>query len=85
MPTLVCPAKCGRRGQVRALVSLVIPLREVALVERADSPGCTPDLAAALCVSLKRRQSFLFAQVADRDFVLERISEFLHRSSAHLA
>ncbi|XP_037090679.1 TBC1 domain family member 9-like, partial [Pollicipes pollicipes] len=64
---------------VKGLVSLIVPLRDVSLVERADSPGCTQDLSSAICVSMKHRQSFLFAQVADRDFVLERIAEFLAR------
>ena len=63
--------------QVKGLVSLIIPLREVSMAERADSPGCTQDLSQALCISMKRRQSFLFARVADRDFVLERIAGFL--------
>ncbi|XP_037074435.1 LOW QUALITY PROTEIN: TBC1 domain family member 9-like [Pollicipes pollicipes] len=66
-------------SRVKGLVSLIVPLRDVSLVERADSPGCTQDLSSAICVSMKHRQSFLFAQVADRDFVLERIAEFLAR------
>ncbi|XP_043218792.1 TBC1 domain family member 9-like isoform X3 [Amphibalanus amphitrite] len=72
-------------SRVRGLVSLIIPLREVSMAERADSPGCTQDLSQALCISMKRRQSFLFARVADRDFVLERIAEFLAKLTCSTA
>ncbi|CAN0279380.1 unnamed protein product, partial [Lampetra planeri] len=61
------------------LCSLVIPLREVTVVEKADSSSVLP---SPLSVSTRSRTNFLFANLRDRAFLLQRISELLRSSSA---
>ncbi|KAL4618166.1 TBC1 domain family member 9-like isoform X1 [Arapaima gigas] len=57
-----------------AQCSLVIPLREVTIVEKADSSSVLP---CPLSVSTRNRMTFLFANLKDRDFLLQRIVDFL--------
>ncbi|XP_034948646.1 TBC1 domain family member 9 [Chelonus insularis] len=67
-------------SRVRQLVSLVIPLREVRLVEPADqSPNCSTSMDKSILVTTPRA-SFLFAQIQDRDFVVQKISELLTKT-----
>ena len=61
-------------------VRLVIPLRDVALVEKteANPNGYTVD--QAISIRLKSvRSPFIFAQLPDRDFVVEKISDLLSK------
>uniref|UniRef100_A0A8C3XWY1 TBC1 domain family member 9 n=1 Tax=Chelydra serpentina TaxID=8475 RepID=A0A8C3XWY1_CHESE len=55
------------------LCSLIIPLREV-IVEKADSSSVLP---SPLSISTKNKMTFLFANLKDRDFLVQRISDFL--------
>lgn len=57
------------------MVSLVIPLREVTLVEPAENQSSTGADKSILVTTA--RSSFLFAQIHDRDFVVQKISELL--------
>nr|DBA28973.1 TPA: hypothetical protein GDO54_009249 [Pyxicephalus adspersus] len=60
------------------LCSLIIPLREVTIVEKADSSSVLP---SPLSISTKNRMTFLFANVKDRDFLVQRISDFLQQTT----
>ncbi|XP_029439110.1 TBC1 domain family member 9B isoform X2 [Rhinatrema bivittatum] len=58
---------------------LIIPLREVTIVEKADSSSVLP---SPLSISTKSKMTFLFANLRDRNFLVQRISDFLQRTSA---
>uniref|UniRef100_A0A5F8HEG7 TBC1 domain family member 9B n=1 Tax=Monodelphis domestica TaxID=13616 RepID=A0A5F8HEG7_MONDO len=58
---------------------LIIPLREVTVVEKADSSSVLP---SPLSISTKSKMTFLFANLKDRDFLVQRISDFLQKTSA---
>ncbi|XP_075055550.1 TBC1 domain family member 9 isoform X3 [Mixophyes fleayi] len=60
------------------ICSLIIPLREVTIVEKADSSSVLP---SPLSISTKNRMTFLFANLRDRDFLVQRISDFLQQTS----
>ncbi|KAM9253749.1 TBC1 domain family member 9B isoform 1-T1 [Dugong dugon] len=55
---------------------LIIPLREVTTVEKADSSSVLP---SPLSISTKSKMTFLFANLKDRDFLVQRISDFLQK------
>ncbi|XP_051871160.1 LOW QUALITY PROTEIN: TBC1 domain family member 9B-like [Pristis pectinata] len=57
--------------------NLIIPLREVSIVEKADSSSVLP---SPLSISTKNKMTFLFANLKDRDFLVQRISDFLQRT-----
>uniref|UniRef100_A0A8C0HLC4 TBC1 domain family member 9 n=1 Tax=Buteo japonicus TaxID=224669 RepID=A0A8C0HLC4_9AVES len=63
------------------LCSLIIPLREVTIVEKADSSSVLP---SPLSISTKNRMTFLFANLKDRDFLVQRISDFLQQTSSKI-
>ncbi|KMQ95815.1 tbc1 domain family member 9 [Lasius niger] len=65
-------------SRVRRQVSLVVPLREVTLVEPAENQSSTGADKSILVTTT--RSSFLFAQIHDRDFVVQKISELLAKS-----
>ncbi|XP_011329896.1 TBC1 domain family member 9 isoform X3 [Ooceraea biroi] len=65
-------------SRVRRQVSLVVPLREVTLVESAENQSNAGADKSILVTTA--RSSFLFAQIHDRDFVVQKISELLARS-----
>ncbi|XP_020019791.1 TBC1 domain family member 9B isoform X3 [Castor canadensis] len=58
---------------------LIIPLREVTIVEKADSSSVLP---SPLSISTKSKMTFLFANLKDRDFLVQRISDFLQKTSS---
>ncbi|XP_020854266.1 TBC1 domain family member 9B isoform X1 [Phascolarctos cinereus] len=58
---------------------LIIPLREVTVVEKADSSSVLP---SPLSISTRSKMTFLFANLKDRDFLVQRISDFLQKTSA---
>ena len=61
-------------------VRLVIPLRDVALVEKTDANPNGYTVDQAISISLKSvRSPFIFAQLPDRDFVVEKISDLLSK------
>lgn len=57
---------------------LIIPLREVTIVEKADSSSVLP---SPLSISTKGKMTFLFANLKDRNFLVQRISDFLQKTS----
>ncbi|MCI4376080.1 hypothetical protein PGIGA_G00184110 [Pangasianodon gigas] len=61
--------------------SLIIPLREVTIVEKADSSNVLP---SPLSISTRNRMTFLFANLKDRDFLVQRISDFLQQTSSKI-
>ncbi|XP_060782487.1 TBC1 domain family member 9 [Neoarius graeffei] len=63
------------------MCSLIIPLREVTIVEKADSCNVLP---SPLSISTKNRMTFLFANLKDRDFLVQRISDFLQQTSSKI-
>uniref|UniRef100_A0AAY4CBQ1 TBC1 domain family member 9B n=1 Tax=Denticeps clupeoides TaxID=299321 RepID=A0AAY4CBQ1_9TELE len=63
------------------LCQLIIPLREVSIVEKAD---CSSVLPSPLSISTKNKMNFLFANLKDRDFLVQRISDFLQRTPDRL-
>ncbi|KAM5217485.1 TBC1 domain family member 9B isoform 4-T4 [Hipposideros larvatus] len=56
---------------------LIIPLREVTIVEKADSCSVLP---SPLSISTKSKMTFLFANLKDRDFLVQKISDFLQKT-----
>ncbi|XP_015111408.1 TBC1 domain family member 9 [Diachasma alloeum] len=67
-------------SRVRQLVSLVIPLREVQLVEAADQSPMSSNTTDKSIIVTTPRSFFLFAQIQDRDFVVQKISELLAKT-----
>ncbi|XP_077330429.1 TBC1 domain family member 9B isoform X2 [Lithobates pipiens] len=61
---------------------LIIPLREVTIVEKADSSSVLP---SPLSISTKGKMTFLFANLKDRNFLVQRISDFLQKTSLQSA
>uniref|UniRef100_A0A672RQG0 TBC1 domain family member 9 n=1 Tax=Sinocyclocheilus grahami TaxID=75366 RepID=A0A672RQG0_SINGR len=59
------------------ICSLIIPIREVTIVEKADSCNVLP---SPLSISTKNKMTFLFANLKDRDFLVQRISDFLQET-----
>ncbi|XP_046428118.1 TBC1 domain family member 9 isoform X1 [Neodiprion fabricii] len=66
-------------SRVRRMVTLVIPLREVRLVECAENQASNTAVDKSVLVTTSR-SSFLFAQIHDRDFVVQKISELLAKT-----
>uniref|UniRef100_A0A667YUC2 TBC1 domain family member 9 n=1 Tax=Myripristis murdjan TaxID=586833 RepID=A0A667YUC2_9TELE len=66
-------------GKEECLCSLIIPLREVTIVEKADSSNVLP---SPLSISTKNHMTFLFANLKDRDFLVQRISDFLQQTTS---
>nr|XP_044633458.1 TBC1 domain family member 9B isoform X2 [Equus asinus] len=56
---------------------LIIPLREVTIVEKADSSSVLP---SPLSISTRSKMTFLFANLRDRGFLVQKISDFLQRT-----
>ncbi|MEE6478561.1 hypothetical protein FKM82_011876 [Ascaphus truei] len=61
---------------------LIIPLREVTIVEKADSSSVLP---SPLSISTKGKMTFLFANLKDRNVLVQRISDFLQKTSSQRA
>ncbi|GFY60288.1 TBC1 domain family member 9 [Trichonephila inaurata madagascariensis] len=57
-------------SEVRFLVSLVIPMREMTIVEK----GCTKN---ALLITTRDKENFTFADLEDLEFVVQKVSELL--------
>lgn len=52
-------------------------LCQVSVVEKADSSSVLP---CPVSISTKNKMTFLFANLKDRDFLVQRISDFLQRT-----
>jgi hypothetical protein len=68
------------QSHVPGLVALVIPLRDVAHVEKTDSHPNGNTVDDAIVVTMKSNATLIFAQLPDRDFVVEKLSELLLNS-----
>lgn len=67
---------------MKAQVSLVIPLRDVKVVEKKIESN-TSNLDKAIIITTMNnidKTNFLFAQISDRDFLVDKISELLSRT-----
>lgn len=69
------------------MVSLVIPLRDIKVVEKIENNASNISLNKALIVTTRNemdRSNFLIAQVLDRDFLVQKISELLSRTQVQI-
>ncbi|CAG9760077.1 unnamed protein product [Ceutorhynchus assimilis] len=70
-------------SRVKAQVSVVIPLRDVIVAEKIETNSSNQALDKAIIVTTGNslsRTNFIFAQILDRDFVVEKLSELLART-----
>ncbi|XP_060528088.1 TBC1 domain family member 9 isoform X2 [Cylas formicarius] len=70
-------------SRVKAQVGLVVPLREVIVVEKVENNASNQSLDKAIIVTTGNslnKTNFIFAQILDRDFVVDKISELLSRT-----
>ncbi|VEN60967.1 unnamed protein product [Callosobruchus maculatus] len=70
-------------SRVKAQVSLVIPLRDIRLTEMIESSSGSQALDKAIIVTTGdalNKTNFIFAQILDRDFVVDKISELLSKT-----
>jgi len=65
-------------SRVKNLVNVVIPLSEINVVEKIEN-SAGHILPNAILLTTRGKMNFLFAELEDRDFILERISDFLVR------
>lgn len=64
-------------------MSVVIPLRDVIVAEKIETNSSNQSLDKAIIVTMGNalnRTNFIFAQILDRDFVVEKLSELLART-----
>ncbi|XP_046333198.2 TBC1 domain family member 9-like isoform X1 [Haliotis rufescens] len=66
---------------VRDLVTVIIPLRDILVVEKVDNSVSGNLIQKALHITTKGKLNFTFAQFDDRNFILEKISDFLSKQS----
>lgn len=68
--------------QVKAQVSLVIPLRDIKLAEKIENAS-NNTLDKGIIVTTGdslNKTNFIFAQILDRDFVVDKLSELLSKT-----
>uniref|UniRef100_A0A8B9GUZ9 TBC1 domain family member 9B n=1 Tax=Astyanax mexicanus TaxID=7994 RepID=A0A8B9GUZ9_ASTMX len=75
------PKPCKTLKNVSALKRWVTSPLQVSIVEKADSSSVLP---SPLSISTKNKMTFLFANLKDRDFLVQRISDFLQRTPDRL-
>lgn len=76
--TLYCsPNYLCFSSKVRQLLSVVIPMREIALVEKVETSAIIPN---AVHITTKSKANFLFASLQDRDYLTRLISDFLAKT-----
>lgn len=66
-------------SRVRDLVTVVIPLREVVLVEKVDNAASGELGTDSLVVTTKGKHNFIFSQLPVREFILQKLSDFLSK------
>lgn len=59
---------------------MIIPLRDVAVIENAASHS---PAEKAILFTTKHKSSFLFMQVDDRNFLVNKLSELLSKTAVH--
>ncbi|XP_050504861.1 TBC1 domain family member 9 isoform X1 [Diabrotica virgifera virgifera] len=70
-------------SRVKAQVSVVIPLREIVVTEKIETNVSNQPLDKAIIVTtgdVLNRTNFIFAQILDRDFLVEKIAELLAKT-----
>lgn len=68
---------------MKAQVSLVVPLRDVTVTEKIENNASNQALDKAIIVSTGNdlnKMNFIFAQILDRDFLVQKISELLSKT-----
>ncbi|PSN53042.1 hypothetical protein C0J52_03961 [Blattella germanica] len=68
------------KRHVKNLVNVIIPLRDVRLVEKAENQASNSAVDKSVLITTSGRASFLFAQLQDRDFVVQKVSELLAKT-----
>ncbi|GFO20932.1 TBC1 domain family member 9 [Plakobranchus ocellatus] len=66
-------------SRVKDLVTLIIPLRDVTVVEKVDNSASGNLINRAILVTIKNKTNFTFSQFQDRNLILEKLSDFLCR------
>lgn len=72
---------------MKSLVSLVVPLRDVKVVEKIENNASNSSLNRAIIVTTRNeidKSNFLFAQISDRDFLVQKISELLSKTQIQI-
>ncbi|XP_070566267.1 TBC1 domain family member 9-like isoform X3 [Ptychodera flava] len=67
-------------SRVKNLVHVVIPMREITVVEKVENSNA---IQHGIHISTKSKMTVLFAQLKDRNFLIVRISDFLARMPEH--
>ncbi|TRY63799.1 hypothetical protein TCAL_07164 [Tigriopus californicus] len=68
------------QSHVANLASLIIPLRDVTCVEKTDSQPNGNTVDEAISIAMKTtKKPFIFAQIPDRNFVVEKLSDLLSK------
>lgn len=66
-------------SRIRDQVSVIIPNREILVVEKIDSSPSGNVISNALLITTKGKMNFTFAQLQDRGVILDKISFFLYK------
>ncbi|XP_041466902.1 TBC1 domain family member 9B-like [Lytechinus variegatus] len=65
-------------SRIKNLVQVVIPMRDVTVVEKVENSSL---INQGLHISTRAKMTFLFAQLTDRDFLVQHISDFLAKTT----
>jgi len=68
---------CFKSTQLQENINLIIPLRDVSVVEKADSSNVLP---FPISITTRNKMTFLFGHLQDRDYLLNLISDFLSKT-----
>ncbi|RUS90405.1 hypothetical protein EGW08_001810 [Elysia chlorotica] len=71
-------------SRVKDLVTLIIPLREVTVVEKVDNSASGNLINRAIVVTIKNKTNFTFSEFSDRNLILEKVSDFLSKQQPAL-
>ncbi|GAB1598460.1 TBC1 domain family member 9B-like isoform X1 [Argonauta hians] len=66
-------------SRIRNQVSVIIPNREILVVEKIDSSPSGNVITNAILITTKGKMSFTFTQLQDREVILDKISFFLYK------
>ncbi|XP_036360730.1 TBC1 domain family member 9 isoform X4 [Octopus sinensis] len=66
-------------SRIRDQVSVIIPNREILVVEKIDSSPSGNVITNAILITTKGKMSFTFTQLQDREVILDKISFFLYK------
>ncbi|XP_077861573.1 TBC1 domain family member 9B-like, partial [Saccoglossus kowalevskii] len=67
-------------SRVKSLVYVIIPMREITVVEKVEN---SPAIQNGIHISTKAKMTFMFANLKDKEFLIQRISDFLARMPEH--